>query len=84
MCSDLTEHQRKAGRTKTEKKTAASRATSAKARETKLRIARLRRGLRDVLAAWDSTCSTNGWDPDHLPSIKKARAALRAELGGKR
>lgn len=31
--SDLTDHQRKAGRTKTEKKTAASRATIAEARK---------------------------------------------------
>ena len=81
---DLTEHLRKAGKVKTPKKTLASRATSTKARETKLRIASLRRGLRAVLSAWDSTCSTNGWDPDHLVEVKKARATLSKEIGGRK
>ena len=32
--------------------------------------------LESILAAWDSTCSIEGWDKDHLTSVAKARKVL--------
>lgn len=84
--SDLTDHQRKAGRTKTEKKTKASRRTVAMAREGKatLRehraryVAALER-VSDMIADTDTP-----WNGVEINEANKVARRIRAELGGTR
>jgi len=75
---DLTEHLRKAGKVKTEKKTAASRATIAEARKVKALRARYVAALDNAFDAWMSD------DSELKATAIKAVMNLRGELGGKR
>lgn len=78
--SDLTDHQRKAGRTKTKKKTAASRATIAEARKAKASKRELRARYVAALEEAVEAYKLGAYMTPYLGAVDKARA----ELGGKR
>jgi hypothetical protein len=37
--------------------------------------------LKGAVAAWESICSLNNWDADHLAEFKRARAAIAKAEG---
>ena len=81
--SDLTDHQRKAGSARTERKAESSRANIAKGRDAKAEKRELRKQYVDAMER-TSNAIADGADMRIICSLNDRARTLRAEIGGKR